>query len=1398
MLSERDKPTTPCAPVVVFSLSLHVHHCPALYRPTACADELLSRSRLQSFWTNSTHAAIAKAMSEHTKPLIGSVLERKTGSAAVPPSAPKAIASKSGFPTAQHRSKSVFARNREVAQKAVAGSSRLAGPPTIQPIRPLQPSSSEAPATDDWRTQVSEENERHVAAMTEEEREEERRDIEARFGKGVGEVLRRAREAREKQKKVDSAEAGKPASGAPVGDPAPGSSVSPALRILPTVRDTQRPPSPSPILSSSSTRPSSPARASRKLRFADVTPSDVYVYESAPPSPRRKPLALPPPSEDEPAVSIGQWKGPAPTSSRSHDSTEAQSNSVAAKEDVSSLPSSSVPFDGALEEGTPEDIRRRFFPSLPAGDPSLAWIESAPPPDPSGPKLRFDLHGAPISPELSAKLPAHLGLHHHSEGARAGYTLDDIFLLVRSTVPAQRTVMFGILAGIARRLGGMRRGDWKYMEGMEELLGSEEDLRKRIIAAGAGSMGERGSLGSNAVDVLWEAIVGWDEELTRVDGVELQEAPPDPAPDGGGEENTSKRDAISTIPLQFFLSQIATSFGSADLPHRSLLQLLAILQRLAMHSNAIADAITSTPSLVTNIFRLFILTPIPPTNNSTLPSPAAIHLLLTLASASRTSASKLLDPADALLRFLTSPPPSSTYPLPLATSLLTKTLRLYATFASYGLYSHIATTAAEPLARLSSYILSLECNSRRLISAYISVLGSWITCASDPHQTSPPHEILWSQVVSWGWASDLPAIGLKLTAEPADWGSWAALWNAEAAWLEGARHNGVRGGAGEREALLTRLEPAFSRGTDKEVVSGAIAALKRSLDSISGYDGSKRVQFYNEIAENAFVLSAAIRLWLACFPPVNEALAEPPFQLPFSLLGMLTIFIISHRLLADAPRLPPRARPFLRPLISFITNYVRLSRRLPTITDSFWLAQVSVVLLRLLPGDEDVAQGLLGAVVELVNEEYLDAAGWSMPPEVWSRGGLRILKPFLTSGLMSLEKKAEPQGDEEDEAEEAPRIRVAPLLPTPSSLKLATTLRLPATRTFGFLFSSDWPFLPLDHLLRSGTSPVWQHLPSDWDANETDVVRASLLLARAVREAVLANGVPEFAMSRAEIAFNCMKVFMLEHGQAQGAPSANDEERSEVFRDSAVNALMEALLLPCTLGASPDGLSASAAPRVAGQDDIEAAAARFLGAGTPFFQFYTDFVALYDAVSFAHPLFGALLLPPLAQRYAADYRKLLYAETAHVLGTVRTPIERVVGASAGAFLWPAEQSPDVVAALLSALVGRRTRAPIEGFVRWMAVHHLAANIWPDLREDPPSVAADERGRKLIEAVVHQGQHVDVREVVLYWQRRSERVVLPPACFDLEPKLKRSRLDWVKFWAKGDLVERIEGLLKESD
>ena len=124
--------------------------------------------------------------------IIGSVFERKP----LVPTSPQVFASnKTGFPAVQHRSKSAFARSRQEA-----GPSRLHDVPVVTTNRRLKPVEP-----DEWREQVSRENQERVDAMTEEEREEEGREIIARFGAGVGDLLKRVQQARIQAGKTNQA-----------------------------------------------------------------------------------------------------------------------------------------------------------------------------------------------------------------------------------------------------------------------------------------------------------------------------------------------------------------------------------------------------------------------------------------------------------------------------------------------------------------------------------------------------------------------------------------------------------------------------------------------------------------------------------------------------------------------------------------------------------------------------------------------------------------------------------------------------------------------------------------------------------------------------------------------------------------------------------------------------------------------------------------------------------------------------------------------------------------------------------------------------------------------------------------------------------------------------------------
>ena len=1008
------------------------------------------------------------------------------------------------------------------------------------------------------------------------------------------------------------------------------------------------------------------------------------------------------------------------------------------------------------EEGSPEYIRRRFFPNAQKDDPNLAWMDispTSPSSDASSSKLRFDLHANPIPPSVSLSLPTHLGLHHHAEGTHAGYTLDDIFLLSRSTVPAQRATMLGILAGIGSRLANMKTGT---IDGMEELVGKEEELRKRILAAGLEAISERGSVGAHAIEVIWECIVGWDLNVANVEGAEL-----DPL----------SRASIDILPLEYVLPQIATILTQGSASPKSSAQLLSVLYRLAQQSNAIATSIVSTPKLFRAILQTFLLTPMSSTESSShFPDPLAIQLFHILALSSRQNAQEVEEHVDCLLQYITFLPSISPYPPSLTIRLLVSTLRLYANLASYGLHCHIPGTAVTQFAQLEQYVISEACTSHSLVIAWANLVEVWTICAIDPHQTTPDHDILWSQIIGWGWNAGIVELTARYGTIREDWSVWTALWRAQASWLEGSKVNAVKGGEAERLEFLSSVKGGFENGKEGIIVKDVLTTFWQELGK---YEPGNLEQLKN-MSNYAALLTAVIRLWLACITPHmgGGVPSTPPFYLPFARISELCANLATHpvwSLLSSSDS--GFGYLYCREFSGLLSRYLQLSRRLPDVSEDLWMAQAFTILLRLGSGDEDFASAVMEDVANRLTPEWASAREIVVPPILWESGVMSILQPFIMNMIR-------PHAD----------VIIGPITPTPHSIKSATTQRLPSRSALGQVglpLTRDWSLTPLDHLLRSGDSTVFKALPTSWNASEVEITRASLFLTKIIQEALHLFSLTDFILSREEAEFGCMKVFMLEHGQPM------NDSAEEVFRDDIVARFMEDILRPYVYGGP--NRSSTTVPST-GHEDLEKVAARFLGASVPFYQYYTDFVALYDATSFSHPLFGRLLLPPISMRYAPDYRKHLWCDFNHLVKTIQVLPEQVLSDDIREYLYPIETDPQILGSYLSSLLQGR----LEDFMRLIALHHVAASIWADFQENE-EIVNEERASTFLKAVVVRGNDEVVREVVRYRQSSrgtTDPVLLPPSCFDphLSEVVMDSRMGFIMRWMGQNMVERLKGLL----
>jgi len=114
------------------------------------------------------------------------------------------------------------------------------------------------------------------------------------------------------------------------------------------------------------------------------------------------------------------------------------------------------------------------------------------------------------------------------------------------------------------------------------------------------------------------------------------------------------------------------------------------------------------------------------------------------------------------------------------------------------------------------------------------------------------------------------------------------------------------------------------------------------------------------------------------------------------------------------------------------------------------------------------------------------------------------------------------------------------------------------------------------------------------------------------------------------------------------------------------------------------------------------------------------------------------------------------------------------------------------------MLGAYVRALVKGdaheFLRFVALHHIAYNIWPDLGRES-SEKLEDRGRKMLVALVAQANNDVVRDIVTYRQKVGEGV-LSPLCFEAEGQdWKAQRNVWITGLGYDALKERLTPLLR---
>lgn len=1009
---------------------------------------------------------------------------------------------------------------------------------------------------------------------------------------------------------------------------------------------------------------------------------------------------------------------------------------------------------GEEEEGSPEYIRRHFFPDEPP-NPALDWMKAPPKQQaggsneasslPPAARLSFDVQGRLLEDAAADAVPAAAPDHHVSSST--SFTVPSLLSLTASSVPSQRSTAFSILHRILARSS-------EYAP----RFGAQEWQALRVQAAQRAGWALRDpNLGVvGACIALLAALMAQDVATTTM-AVK-------PRVEGAEEPATVVSTFLATTPLP----SLASHFSLGAVPRTSLDAILVILTsvvHLSRFSTAPSDhldALFETPRLLESVVSTFLAVPYPSTPSSAPPSPTALALLSLLARTSRSRASLLCTRGlvDPTLRYVALPPwempPSSQATRTLGDTLLRGVIDLWTTLARYGLATDLRGKAAPLLDGLVDRVGELHRDlpiaaspEVAWVAPFLCLLSTWTTAAVDPHVTA--HDVTWSQVEGFrDVALEAYELGFVLDASTAEGRDvLSAAIELLGSWLEGSKVNRSWRGEDERKWVRETLGVDFADGgRAKTVVDQALAA-------VSGARAGEREQW-------AMLAARAVRLSEAYADPI-----EPATPQLLKVDGATTNAVVQR--VAARP-----ASPSCLALAALLLPRLDLSARLSATVNLIPLLGVEDAVTA-----RDLVDWLLASVAKPENRSLSAVAVLDVTLEQPHLAESAILRPFLTYAIV---------------AASGGRV-VGPLFPTPRDIKL--TACLAPFAPCGPALSHNWPLAALTELLRSGTSPVFQQLPKDWDASELQLVRSSLALMRIVRTAARATSVGADAETtpggRAPaLVYDLVKVFMLEKdssGETRGTSGAD----AEVFRDEACQASMGALLAELSVGAQarPQVMQADVRPASATIEGVSAVVS-----SAPFYQLYTDLVGLYDSISLSDRLFGLVLLPPLAMAYPIDYRRLLWTDYAHVLPTLRMTVQEAIsdvsGAGAlGAYLSPAETSEPMLAAYVDALVTGRVSRERTPFLHLVALHHVAAAL-AHLESGGARTA-----EKLAKALVARGAAKTLGEVVRYSQgAEGEPVVLLPACFEASEEQRSNVVARLRELVGEELSRKVDELVAE--
>lgn len=928
----------------------------------------------------------------------------------------------------------------------------------------------------------------------------------------------------------------------------------------------------------------------------------------------------------------------------------------------------------------------------------LEWMRDLPPPRKKGTnkamQARFDFTGTLIPP--TEDLPTHLGLHHHGEEPeRAGYSLQELFLLSRSQVIQQRSLALSTLANVISKA---RSGEYcSSLKG--SVLSSLLDAGLLFLLRFALDDSVEGVVCA-AVHALHSLLVCTDDEacldstfswfcgmfsFPLLPTAEDEDDEDETLKETSKEKQEEKSDhevarqdvvkgliKIKLLPrLRYILEVMRPS------PH-VVYDIMEIIIRLARHSTSSATQVLDCPRLTETIVRDFLPTSWtappsdPPMSLYGVPQASALKLLRVVSTAGRHLCARILNSVGVKERIsclLSAEPTDLLLGEAEALKICTEAYRLWAVAARYGQACDLYVDLYPALVKSLQSAGPLS-PSEPLLQERLQRLVALLCLLTQITHTAGCHQELQSAMLSSGGEECLPP-------PPVCWEHVSGLQQTLVSHLKGF----VKGldCDAQRETSLV-LIPAylvylqayyhqlsqqknFSPVETLEELEGLASELVTLLSHRVVKGLIKTLKTYSVVcgalpcsAETTASLPAlACPGWRDC---PGLASSTSPFPLLTGLALVVDTVTAIHKgltvkftgLLSEPVleylRSTARATPalslsrawLLRHEHHFLYLLLRLAHRLVSVDPEVakqapLLHQVALVLLPwLFPGSEFLAHELISTIIF---SKPLIPEGHSGGPEAVDLGELRLQEGQAADFSISHQAVGSLL---REACAQLPSIRGCFLT------QLAHLEPAVVVSQNSLLGRNPWI---ASQLLPELTGPI---LPSDWPYLPLVSLYARVPMSQCSEMSV--QKLPQGALL---VVTHCLQWLLVmevwREETLKVIPPVAKLARmscvflcsSDLFLERPIQSLTWALFRLLTRPSRLDSLDLSLPPP-----------------GLASFQdLYSDLLAQYEAVSFGNPLFGCWMLLPLQRRYSVTMKLAVFGEHVGMLRSLSVTLDQL-------------------------------------------------------------------------------------------------------------------------------------------